>query len=218
MMPRSRLRPVPALLASLTLLSCAGPRIESQSLQPPPPAANGGRPVSDPPPSRIVIHTTIFREALTRKMAESLPRTGEGDAQMFAGQTLHYTWQREPVTLKFDRGRVVVGVNVTGRYTMLGERELPITITIAAEPVMTADFKALLQSTEVKVVATGPVDGVNRAIEAKLHGLVTKTLEEFRYDVRPLLSSSEPERDDISIGALRAGAGGNLGSGSRRPR
>ena len=131
-MPQSRFRPFPALLASLALVSCAGPRIESQTLQPPPPAANGGRPVSDPPPSRIVIHATIFREALLKKMAESLPRSGEGDAQLFAGQTLHYTWQREPLTIKFDRGRVVVGVPVHGRFNMLGDREMPITVTMHA--------------------------------------------------------------------------------------
>jgi len=189
-MPHSRFRSLPALLASLTLLSCAGPRIESQTLQPPPPAPNGGRPVSDPPPSRIVIHATIFREALTKKMAESLPRSGDGEAQLFAGQTLHYTWQREPVTLKFDRGRVVVGVKVNGRFNMMGEREMPIAITIAGEPVMTADFKALLQSTDVHVVASGPVEAVNRSIEAKLRDLITETLETFRFDVRPLVANA----------------------------
>ncbi|HYO53971.1 DUF4403 family protein [Archangium sp.] len=189
-MSHSRFRPLHALVASLTLFSCAGPRVESQALQPPPPAANGGRPVSDPPPSRIVIHTTIFREALLKKMAESLPRSGEGDAQLFAGQTLHYTWQREPLTLKFDRGRIVVGVTVRGRFNMLGEREMPITVTLAGEPVMTADFKALLQSTEVQVVASGPVEAVNRSIEGKLKELIGKTLDEFRFDVRPLLANA----------------------------
>jgi hypothetical protein len=146
--------------------------------------------VSDPPPSRIVIHATIFREALIRKMAESLPRSGEGDADVLAGQKIHYTWQREPVTLKFDRGRVVVGVNVLGRFNMLGERQMPISLTIAGEPVMTADFKALLQSTEVQVVASGPVDTVNRAIEEKLRGLVGKTLDDFRFDVRPMVANA----------------------------
>lgn len=189
-MLRSRFRPVPALLASLALLSCGGPRLEAQSLQPPVPASNGGRPVSDPPPSRIVIHATIFREALIRKMAESLPRSGEGDAAVMAGQTLHYTWHREPVTLRFDRGRVVVGVKVTGRYNMLGARELPITLTIAGEPVMTADFKALLQSTDVQVVAAGPMDMLNRSIEARLKDLIGKTLDDFRFDVRPLVAQA----------------------------
>jgi hypothetical protein len=146
--------------------------------------------VSDPPPSRIVIHATIFREALTKKMAESLPRSGEGDAQLFAGQTLHYTWQREPVSLKFDRGRVVVGVKVNGRFNMMGEREMPIAITIAGEPVMTADFKALLQSTDVQVVASGPVESVNRSIEAKLRELISHTLDTFRFDVRPLVATA----------------------------
>lgn len=189
-MLRSRPRSALALLASLSLLSCGGPRLEAQTLRPPAPASNGGRPVSDAPPSRIVIHATIFREALIRKMAESLPRSGEGDADLVAGQTLHYTWQREPVALKFDRGRVVVKVNVLGRFYMLGEREMPISLTIAGEPVMTADFKALLQSTEVQVVASGPVERVNRAIEAKLRDLVGKTLDDFRFDVRPLVATA----------------------------
>jgi hypothetical protein len=164
--------------------------VDSQSVRPTRPASNAGRPISDPPPSRIVIHTTVFRDALTKKLAESIPRFGEGDAELFAGKTLHYTWQREPVALRFDRGRVVVSVKVNGRFNMMGERFIPITLTIAGEPVMTPDFKALLQSSEVKVVATGPVDAVNRAIEEKLHGLVSTALDTFRLDVRPLLSSA----------------------------
>src|SRR6218665_4182794 len=136
-MPRSRLRPVPALLAALFLLSCGGHRIEPQNLRPSAPAANGGRPVSDPPPSRIVLHATVFREARIRKMPESLPRHAEGDAQVFAGQTVHYTWQREPVTLQFDPTRVVVGVVVNGRFNLLGERTLPPTLSLAREAPLT---------------------------------------------------------------------------------
>ncbi|HSP81843.1 MAG TPA: DUF4403 family protein, partial [Myxococcaceae bacterium] len=188
-MPLPRLRPLPTLLASLALLSCAGPRTtEVQTLRPAPPVSTPGRPVSDPPPSRIVIHTTVFREALVKKLAESLPRSGEGDVRLFAGKHLHYTWQREPVSLKFDRGRIVVGVPIQGRFNMLGERQLPIDITIAAEPVITADFQALLQSTEVEVKVDGPMDAVNRGIEAKLRETLTLKLEEFRLDVRPLLT------------------------------
>lgn len=189
-MPRSHLRPLPVLLASLGLLTCATPRPEAQVLKPPPPASNTGRPISDPPPSRIVIHATIFREALIKKLAEGIPRSGEGHAELLAGQQLRYTWQREPLSLKFDRGRVVVSVPVLGRFSMLGERELPLTLTIAGEPVITADFKALLQSTEVSVVASGPVEAVNRSIESKLRELLARTLEGFRVDVRPLLASA----------------------------
>lgn len=187
-MPRSH--PLFVLLASLGLLTCATPRPEAQVLKPPPPAATPGRPISDPPPSRIVIHATIFREALIKKLAEGIPRSGEGEAELIAGQTLRYTWQREPLSLKFDRGRVVVTVPVLGRFSMLGERELPLRITIAGEPVITADFKALLQSTEVSVVASGSVEAVNRSIEGKLRELLTRALETFRLDVRPLLASA----------------------------
>ena len=186
----SSLRPSAVLLCALLVLSCITPRGEVHSLKPSAPPANAGLPLSDPPPSRVVLHATIFREALTKKLAESLPRSGEGEAELVAGQKVRYTWQREPVSLKFDRGRIVVGVNVRGRFNLLGERELPLSISIAGEPVVTADFKALMQSTEVQVKASGPVEGVNRAIEDKLRGLIAKALEEFRMDVRPLLSSA----------------------------
>ena len=125
-----------------------------------------------------------------KKLAETLPRQGDGDADVVAGQRIHYTWQRDPVALKFDRGRIVVTVPVTARLNLFGERVIPIAITIAGEPVVTADFKALLQSTDVQVVASGAVDAVNHGIEAKLQGLISRTLEDFRFDLRPMLANA----------------------------
>jgi hypothetical protein len=176
-----------AVLAVVLAVSCG--TSSRQRVRPPSPHKSSGRPISDPPPSRVTIHATIFREALVKKLASSLPRTGAGETEVM-GQQIRYTWQREPVTVKFDRGRIFVTVNVLGRVQLMGDREFPISVTIAGEPVITADFKALMQSVEVMVKANGPVDRVNNAIEEKLHGLITATLEDFRLDVRPLLMST----------------------------
>src|SRR5262245_46504772 len=173
-------------LAAALLVSCGPP---GGRVRPPPPP-NSGRPISDPPPSRVVVHATIFREGLTRALASALPRSGDGDVDLVAGRKLHYSWQREPVTLRFDRGRIVVGVTVNARTNFMGERLIPITVTIYGEPVVTADFKAVLQSTDVTVKATSSLDTVNRAVEEKLHSLLTRALEEFRMDVRPLVVSA----------------------------
>jgi hypothetical protein len=133
------------------------------------------------------MHATIFRDGLTRALASALPRTGDGDVDLVAGQRLHYSWQREPVSLKFDRGRIVVGVTVNARTNFVGERLIPITVTIYGEPVVTADFKAALQSTEVMVKASSSLDTVNKAVEEKLHALLTKALDDFRMDLRPMV-------------------------------
>lgn len=174
---------VVASAAALALWSCGGP---NGHVRPPPPPSTG-RPVSDPPPSRVVVHATIFREGLTKSLASALPRQGDGDVDLVAGQKLHYSWQREPVSLKFDRGRIVVGVTVNARTNFVGERLIPITVTIYGEPVVTADFKAALQSTEVTVKATSSLDTVNKAVEEKLHDLLSKALDDFRMDLRPMV-------------------------------
>ncbi|HZN93874.1 MAG TPA: DUF4403 family protein [Myxococcales bacterium] len=177
---------MPAVLAAVAFLGCPPP---GGRVRPPPPPSVG-RPISDPPPSRVVVHATIFREGLTKALASALPRQGDGDVDLVAGKKLHYSWQREPVTLRFDRGRIVVGVTVNARTNLLGERLIPITVTIYGEPVVTADFKAALQSTDVLVRASSSLDTVNKAVEEKLHDLIAKALEDFRMDVRPLVMNA----------------------------
>src|SRR5262249_55091397 len=46
------------------------------------------------------------------------------------------------------------------------------------------------QSSGGRVVASGPVEAVNRAIEGKLKEVVGKTLDEFRFDVRPMMANA----------------------------
>jgi hypothetical protein len=144
-------------------------------------------PVADPPPSRVTMHVSIFGEAIRANLDSSLPATGEGDVDLLAGKTLHYVWTREPLVLKFDRGRVVVTTNVNGAVQLLGERKFTIKVRVFGEPVITPDYRAVLQSTEVDIRAEGSVESVNRTIEKTLQEQLTQTLETFQLDVRPLV-------------------------------
>ena len=174
--------------AALLFAFCAACGPSLKNIRPPPPSQTGSAPIADPPPSRVVIHATIFRDAIARRLEESMPLQGEGEAAVLAGRKLHYSWKREPFQLRFDRGRILVAVNAIGTANFLGARDFPVRVAIAGEPIVTADYKAVLQSTEVKVTATGPVERINRGLEEKLDGLLTRMLDEFKLDVRPLLA------------------------------
>src|SRR5262249_39401672 len=125
-------------------------------------------PVADPPPSRVTMHVSIFTEAITGQLEQNVPATGMGDVDLVAGQKIHDTWKREPFQLRFDRGRMIVSTAATVLVRLLGERSFLIHITVAGEPVITPDYQAELQSTEVDVKADGSVERINRAIEERL--------------------------------------------------
>jgi hypothetical protein len=144
-------------------------------------------PVADPPPSRVTMHVSIFTEAISNQLEQNVPATGMGDVDLVAGQKIHYTWKREPFQLRFDRGRMIVSTTANVAVRLLGERSFPIRLLVAGEPVITPDYQAELQSTDVDVKADGSVERINRAIEERLKSELTTTLEGFHLDVRPLV-------------------------------
>ena len=182
---------VPAIFLTCACLAsaatgCGG----SQSLHPERPTFGQVPPLPDPPPSRVVIHTTIFATALQKQLDDRLPKNGEGEVAVVGSQTLAYKWTREPVAIRFDRGRLVVTANAVGTVHFLGEHKVPIQLSVAGEPVVTADYQAQLQSTEVKVVATSSLDSVNRKLEARLGEIVGAMVDGFRLDLRPLIGGA----------------------------
>jgi hypothetical protein len=159
-----------------------------KAIRPAPPGELPGAPAADPPPSRVVVHATIFREAIAQKLEASLPLSGEGDADVFAGHQIHYSWARKPLELRFDRGRIVLAADGTATARFLGAREFPLHFEVAGEPVVTAEYRALLQSPEVEVRAAGAVDRINRRVEEKLRALIERAAEDFHLDARPLIA------------------------------
>src|SRR4051812_4881307 len=160
-------RPALAVAAAATLLAaCTG----SQSLHPPAPPVGQIPPLADPAPSRVVIHATIFADAIRQQLEERLPKEGSGEVPVVAGQRAAYRWTRDPVELRFDRGRLVVSTHAVGHVRVFGD--IPITLSIAGEPVITADYQAQLQSIEVNVKGGSSIDTINAHLEAKLRELL----------------------------------------------
>lgn len=183
------------LAAGMLLSSCTGSKGESK------PTGDGERVsseapkaaeppvVPDPPPSRVVLHATILQTALEQQLETAIPKEGADETEVMT-RKVPYRWSREPIRLKFDRGRVVLLTKVTGNASLLGERVFPIDLTIAGEPVLTADYQARMQSVEVAVKAKGPIDKVNGIIEDTLKSMLEEHLGNFVLDVRPLLMNA----------------------------
>src|SRR5262245_5132100 len=110
---RSSLRAFPFLAA--LACSCAG----LTSIYPPRPPATPGEPVADSVPSRVVVHATITGAALRQALESKMPATGEGTVPLM-GKERKFSWKRDPVAFRFDRGRIGLDVH------LLVTLELPV--------------------------------------------------------------------------------------------
>lgn len=179
-----------SLVAALALTSCAG---GLTALYPPRPPAVPGQPVADPTPSRVVVHATVSEAALRQALDELLPRTDSGTFSLL-GSTRDYTWQRVSTTVGFQQGRIDVQARIQADVDLpLTTARVSIDLKILTEPVVTADYHARLQSTQVEVTSTdrrlklaqgvsGVLDGIQHAIEAQLG--------DFSFDLRPMLDEA----------------------------
>lgn len=174
---------------ALLLLALAPGCASSRALHPPPPAGIAS-PVADPPPSLVVVHTTLFAEGIQRQLDAALPAAGSGEAPLALGRTVAYRWERRPVSIGFDRGRLVVGSDITVTVLLLGQHPFQVRLTVAAEPVLAADYQARLQSITVEVHAESGIDRLSRAVEDTLQKELLARLEVFRLDLRPPIEAA----------------------------
>lgn len=160
---------------------------------PPRPPATPGEPVTDPEPSRIVVHATIAGAAIERAIEEALPKSGEGTFPLL-GSERRYTYRREPARLRFMQGRIGVDLHVVATADLpVGSLDLPFDLRILAEPVLTPEYVARLQSTEVQASsdakATRFADAAAGVLE-KVRREVLARLDAFEYDARPLVEEA----------------------------
>jgi hypothetical protein len=158
---------------------------------PPRPPATPGEPVADPVPSRVVVHATITSAALRQALETKMPATGEGTVPLM-GKERKFSWRRDPVGLRFDRGRIGLDVHLNVTLEMpVSRMEFPLDFRVLAEPVVTSTYVTRFQSTEVSVtsadsrlklanLAAGALDKIQKAVE--------KELADFSYDLRPTLA------------------------------
>jgi hypothetical protein len=188
-----------ALVPLLGLAGCFG-----GGFHPPAPPLGALPAVPDPPPSRVVVHTTIFGEAIQKRIEDALPKSGTGSVDVLSGK-LEYRWSRQAVALRFDRGRLTVSTKIAGRVEVLGG--FTVDLTLGGEPIITPDYKMKLQSVSVDATCDGPLDKVNRTVETRLRDTVSGLLEKFALDTRPLLAAAYSriaQPIDLALGEAHA--------------
>ena len=195
---------VPLALSSL-LLGCAG-----GALYPQRPPATPGLPVADPAPARVVLHATITAEALRQALDGAIPALGDGTFRVM-GATERYVWHRSPLELGFDGGRIGARARVVGGVRVLGRNvEMPIDLAVRAEPVITADYQARLQSVEVQVTSPDArlkmAQGLAGALDT-LRDQIAGKLRDVHYDLRPMVAEAHRR----IVRPIDLGAGGALG-------
>jgi hypothetical protein len=176
-------------LALVVVAGCGG----ATALYPPRPPAVPGLPLAEPAPSRVVVHTTVAAAAMTRALEDAIPASGAGTFTLLGGEK-RYLWNRKPLELAFGQGRITVGVHVVAHVQLLGTvLDAPLDLKISAEPVLSADYRARLQSPEVQVTSKDATlrlaQSVGGALD-KIKEQIDEQLKAFTYDLRPMLDEA----------------------------
>ena len=179
-----------ATLGFLVLVSaCVG----DSALYPPRPLDAPMSAIADPSPSRVVLHATITAAGMKKALEDNVPLVGEGVLPLLRRER-KFTWRRGPVALKFDRGRLAIELHVDANVDMpVGSIDAPLDFHIAAEPVLTSEYKAKLQSIEVRVTSEGKlIRAVDKFADVlpKIQGEIDKKIADFVYDLRPILNET----------------------------
>src|SRR3982751_3987299 len=119
-MPGCKRRPLLAWVLVLGGCSSLTP------VYPPRPPATPGEPVADPMPSRVVVHPPVTAAALKQALEARVPATGEGTVPLM-GRERKYSWKREPLTLRFDRGRIGLDLHLVATLELpVSRAEFPL--------------------------------------------------------------------------------------------
>jgi hypothetical protein len=181
------------LLILTVVLGCGACAGELKALYPPRPPATPGQAFADPAPSRVVVHATVSSAALRQALDMQIPSTGAGTFPLL-GSDRRYVWQRLSLAVSYLQGRIGVQAQVMARVeTPLGEVQLPINLKILAEPVVTHDYLARLQSAQVEVTSTDARLKFAQSIAGALDKLkeeVEGQLRSFAYDLKPMLNEA----------------------------
>lgn len=186
-MPRTLRALFLALAASAA--GCSG----SDALYPSRPASTPGEPLADPTPSRVVLHATLTSKALLRALEENLPMTGAGTFPMM-GSERKFSWRRGPIGLRFQQGRIGLDLHVDANADMpVSSLDIPLDFRILAEPVVSSEYVAKLQSLDVQVTSNDRLVKFADTV-ADVLGKVKKTVEgkvtEFSYDLYPTIAEA----------------------------
>lgn len=185
----TKLRGACALALALVSPACVGGALSPA--YPPRPPETKGEPIADPAPAKVVLHTTITTKGLEDGVEEALPRAGEGMFAFVKGDR-KYTYTRGPAKVQLGQGKVTILLHVDANLDMpVSSLDVGLDFKISAEPVVTAEYTAKLQSVDVQVTSEDRVVRVADAagnVLAKLKGVLESKLLDFSYDLKPLIA------------------------------
>jgi hypothetical protein len=175
------------LAVFLLAASCGG---GLNAVYPPRPPSTPGEAIADPAPSRVVVHATVSSAALRQALDAQIPSVGAGTFPLL-GSDRKYVWNRLSLAVSYLQGRIGVQAQVLARVqTPVGEVQLPIDLKVLTEPVISADYLARLQSTEVDVSSPDArlrfAQSVAGALD-KIRDEVRGQLVNFKFDLKPML-------------------------------
>ncbi len=179
------------LLGLLALSGCVA--LGFDGVYPARPPDTPGEAIADPSPSRVVMHTTVTGGALKSQLDKAIPSNGVGTFPFVRGDR-QFAWIRKPLDVGFSQGRIVVKLTVDAKADLpLYMMDIPLDVTIKAEPVMNSNYVAKLQSTEVEVKSSSTVvkfADVVADIIPKVKGQIEGKLADFSYDMKPLIAEA----------------------------
>jgi len=181
-------------LLALILLTTSACGSGLTALYPPRPPATAGPAIADPPPSRVVVHATVSSTALRKALDEQIPSSGAGTFPLL-GSERRYVWQRVSLAVSYLQGRIGLQVQVLARVQLPvgGEVSFPIDLKVLAEPVISADYRARLQSAQVEVTSEDArlrfAQSLAGALD-KLKDQISDKLRDFSFDLKPLLGEA----------------------------
>ncbi len=187
--PKKSLLPARAIWA-LALVAC-GTRFGA--VYPSRPSSSAGGPLADPAPARMVAHVAVTSDALRTSVDRAVPATGIGTFPFVSGER-SYQWARDPFSVSFSQGRIVLDTHVKTILDMpVSSMNVTLDVHVLAEPVINTDYLVKLQSTEVKVTSTDKRLKIADAV-ANVLGKIEKELDaklkEFSQDLKPIISEA----------------------------
>jgi hypothetical protein len=162
------------------------------------PAETPGEAIADPTPAKLVMHLTVTSAGLKSAIEDNLPQTGEGTFPLL-GKDRKFTWKRSPVALRFMQGRIGLDLHVDANADLpISSLDIGLDFKILAEPVVTSEYQAKLQSLEVTVTSNDrtikladTVADVLKKLKTEIEGKLTA----FSFDLKPMIA---PAYDRVS--------------------
>lgn len=168
----------------VVLMACA----TATPLYPSRPSVSQGAPHNDPAPAKIMVHLTATADGLKQALDTKVPQSGEATFEFRGPRGVE--WQRSPFTLRFADGRIEVKteLQVLANLPVVGQLNVPISVSVVGEPILTSDWKARLQGAKSKVESKDlrlrTLQGLAGLLETA-QKMMDEYIEQFSWDLSP---------------------------------